>query len=279
MKDSHSRGRLLLGLLFGVVGWTLGCWPLIAATVTVTIYPTAFSPSTVTIHVNDSVEWIWQSNFHTSSSTTGLWDSGLYNAPHNYTYQFTSPGTFPYECSYHGFTGSVTVLAVTLPPSVTITNPPNGQVLSAPASLTLGVTATDSAGSVTNVQFFQGATSLGNVASAPYSKAVTGLSAGSYTFSAVASDNRGLNATNSVSVSVLNPSPLTVSAPRWVSATSFAFTYAADVGLRYVVQSSPDLMNWIGIGTNAATTSPVVFQDNNASGAAGFYRVWRLPNP
>jgi hypothetical protein len=279
MKDSHSRGRPFLGLLFGVVGWTLGCWPLTAATVTVTIYSSYFSPSTVTINVNDSVEWFWATDYHTTTSTTGLWDSGLYTTGYTYTYKFNNAGSFPYSCTYHGFTGTIMVQAVNVPPSIIITNPPNGQVLSAPVSLTLGATATDADGSVTNVQFFQGSTSLGNVASAPYSKAVTGLSAGSYTFSAVASDNGGLTATNSVSVSVINPSPLTVSAPRWVSATSFAFSYAADVGLRYVVQRSPDLKNWIGIGTNAATTNPVVFQDNNASGAAGFYRVWRLPNP
>jgi hypothetical protein len=189
MKDSHSRGRPFPGLLFGVVGWTLGCLPLTAATVTVGIYNYYFSPSTVTINVNDSVEWIWYSDYHNSTSTTGLWGTGLYNTGYTYTYMFSSAGSFPYSCTYHTFTGTVMVQAVNVPPTVIITNPPNGRVLSAPASLTLGATATDADGSVTNVQFFQGSTSLGNVASAPYSKAVTGLAAGSYTFSAVASDH------------------------------------------------------------------------------------------
>ena len=279
MIDLHFRGRPFLGLLFGVVGWTLGCWPLKGATVGVNI-GSGFSPSTVTINVNDTVQWTWVTYYHSTTSTGGLWDSGVHNPPYSYSHTFTSNGMYPYECTYHGFTGSVTVQGtVNVPPSITITNPPNGQVLSAPASLTLGATATDSDGSVTNVQFFQGTTSLGNVSSAPYSKSVTGLPAGSYTFSAVASDNGGLTATNLVAVSVVNPSPLTVSAPRRVSGTGFAFSYAADVGLRYVVQRSADLKNWVGVNTNTAATNPVSYQDNSASAALEYYRVMRLPNP
>ena len=105
------------------------------------------------------------------------------------------------------------------------------------------------------------------------------FAAGNYTFSAVASDNGGLTATNSVTVSVITPSPLTVSAPRRVSATGFAFSYAANVGLRYVVQRSADLKSWVGVNTNTAATNPVSYQDNNAPAVAEFYRVMRLPNP
>ena len=279
MKYSHSSSHLFRGLLFGAIGWTLGCLPLAATTATVHIGYYGYTPSSSTINVNDQVEWIWDTDYHSTTSTTGLWDSGLYNAGYTYTRTFSSAGSFPYYCTYHGFTGSITVQAVNVPPSVTITNPPNGEVLSAPASLTLGATATDSDGTVTSVQFFQGTTSLGNVASAPYSKTVTGLAAGSYTFSAVASDNGGLTATNSVTVSVITPSPLTVSAPRRVTPTGFAFSYAADAGLRYVVQRSADLKSWVGLNTNTAAGSPVSYQDNNASPAAEFYRVMRLPNP
>lgn len=279
MKDMHFGGRLFCGLVIGVAAWTFGGWPLAAATATVHIGYSGYSPNSSTINVNDQVEWIWDTDYHSTTSTTSLWDSGLYNAGYTYTRTFSSAGSFPYYCTFHGFTGSITVQAVNVPPSVTITNPPNGEVLSAPASLTLGATATDSDGSVTNIQFFQGTTSLGNVPSAPYAKSLTGLAAGSYTFSAVASDNGGLTATNSVSVSVITPSPLTVSAPRHASATGFAFSYSADVGLRYVVERSADLKNWVGVNTNTAATNPVSYQDNNASAAAEYYRVMRLPNP
>src|SRR5688572_10615079 len=62
---------------------------------------------------------------------------------------------------------AITVKANT-PPTVSITNPPNGAVFTAPASFTLAATAADPGGSVTNVQFFRDATSLGNDTSSPY---------------------------------------------------------------------------------------------------------------
>ena len=196
-----------------------------------------------------------------------------------FTNIFTSPGTFPYQCTYHLFTGSVIVQAAVVPPTVALTNPPDGAVLSAPASLVLKATASDTAGSVTNVQFFQGTGLLGSVASAPYSMAVSGLSPGSYVFSAVATDNSGLTATNSITVHVITPAPLTLSGAQWVPPTGFRFSYAADPGLSYIVQRSGDLLHWIGLQTNTATSNPVVVLDPNAPGTAGFYRVGRLPNP
>jgi len=78
---------------------------------------------------------------------------------------------------------------------ITITNPFAGAVFTAPASFLLEASASDPDGSVTNVQFFRDATSLGSDTSSPYSVSVSGLVAGDYTLSAVASDNRGLRAT------------------------------------------------------------------------------------
>ena len=83
-----------------------------------------------------------------------------------------------------------------------ITNPANGAVFTAPASFTLAASASDSDGSVTQVQFFQATTSLGVDTTSPYSVSVSGLVAGSYTFSAVATDNAGAKSTNSISLTV-----------------------------------------------------------------------------
>jgi hypothetical protein len=68
-----------------------------------------------------------------------------------------------FRVSYVGGDGNdVTLAATDTPPTVTITNPPNGAVFDAPASFTLAAAVADPAGSVTNVQFFRAATSLGN---------------------------------------------------------------------------------------------------------------------
>jgi plastocyanin/uncharacterized protein (DUF2141 family) len=176
-------------------------------------------------------------------------------------------------------TNSVNIIVDT-PPSVTITNPAADVVLSAPANVTVQASVADTDGSVTNVQFLIGSTVLTNQTAAPFSAVTNNLPAGSYTFSAIASDDNGVKATNAVTVSVVTPLPLVISAPQFSSA-SFQFSYAANVGLSYIVQRSTNLVapNWIPIFTNTAAGSPVIFADNLATNNPAFYRVGQLPNP
>src|SRR5439155_167327 len=51
---------------------------------------------------------------------------------------------------------NVTVSAANTPPSVTITNPIDGAVLSSSVALTIRASASDPDGAVTNIQFFDG---------------------------------------------------------------------------------------------------------------------------
>ena len=243
---------------------------------------TIFVPATTNIALNDTVLWNWAGLNHSTTSDTGLWDSMTFNAPHTFSFTFTNAGTFPYHCTPHlafGMVGSIVVTGPPSPPSVTITNPPNNITLAQPASFTLAASASDSDGSVTNVQFLQGSSNLGNDNTSPFSFPVNNLTPGDYIFSAVASDNSGMKATNSITVHVVDPVPITLSAPERLSATSFRFNYSANVGLRYVVERSLDLFSWSALNTNTAASDPVVFTDNAATGDPGYYRVGRLPNP
>ena len=178
-------------------------------------------------------------------------------------------------------TGLISVAAVDLPPTVSITNPVNNATFSAPASFTVAATASDSDGTVTNVQFFQGATSLGNFATSPYSVPVNNLAAADYAFSAVATDNGGLTATNAVTVHVVTPVPIVLSAPHFLSPTDFRFDYTVNPGLSYIIQRASDLGSgiWTTLSTNLATGSPMLFDDTALSGSPAFYRVGLLPNP
>jgi glucose/arabinose dehydrogenase len=90
---------------------------------------------------------------------------------------------------------SVTVNVANVPPSVTITNPIDNAILSSSANVTLRASATDSDGTVTNVQFFDGLTSLGNDATSPFTLNVS-LAIGAHTLTAVASDNLGATGTS-----------------------------------------------------------------------------------
>jgi plastocyanin len=179
-----------------------------------------FFPATTNIATGDSVLWTWNSTGPTPHSTTsdtiGLWDSTSVPAPHTFTQTFTSAGTFPYHCTIHvsfGMTGTIIVAAANLPPSVTITNPVSGTVFTAPANVAIQASASDSDGTVTNVQFLVGSTILSNDAAAPFSAVTNNLAAGSYTLSAIASDNSGAKATNSVSIVVDTPPSVTITNP------------------------------------------------------------------
>jgi plastocyanin/uncharacterized protein (DUF2141 family) len=240
-----------------------------------------FSPAAVTINVNDQVKWTWIGSIvHTTTSDSSLWDSGVKGNGSTFVTTFSAAGSFPYHCSVHPFmTAAITVQAANVPPTVTITNPPNGSVLAAPATFSIGARASDTDGTVTNVLFLQGTTSIGNVQNNPYSVAVNNLPAGDYTFSAVASDNGGAKATNAITMHVVTPAPITLSAAQRLSPDCFQFSYSATVGLRYAVQRSADFTHWTALTTNTARSSSEIFLDQSATGNLNFYRVGLLPNP
>lgn len=73
-----------------------------ADTVDVNIVGFAFVPDTVIVTVGDVVRWTNSDGpAHTSTSDAPLWDSGNLSTGQTYSYQFNTPGTFPYHCSIH----------------------------------------------------------------------------------------------------------------------------------------------------------------------------------
>jgi glucose/arabinose dehydrogenase/plastocyanin len=180
-----------------------------AASTNVNIQPFSFDPDNVTININDEVVWTWVSDTHDSFSDNGLWNSGLHDTGFVFSHTFPDAGTFPYRCTFHDFTGVVNVQAANSAPTVAITSPANGASFTAPAIVAITATASDSDGSVTNVQFFDGATFLGATNNTPYTVTAT-FAAGGHALSAVATDIGGLSTTSSVVnilVSVPNDPP------------------------------------------------------------------------
>src|SRR5262249_44036926 len=107
------------------------------------------------------------------------------------------------------------------PPSILITNPLAGVVLTAPASFQLAAQAFDVDGIVVNVQFFQGSNALGSVANSPFAVPVSNLLAGDYSFSAVATDRNGLNATNTITIHVVESMVILASTCLFVPSSQF----------------------------------------------------------
>jgi plastocyanin len=260
------------------------------ANVTVNNTPTGFVPASTTINPGDTVIWTWPSGSDehnvTSTSATKEWTaSATLNGPATFTnvFSITTHGTFPYECTVHLFTGQIIVVTNLNPPAVAITNPASGTFYAAPANVTIQAVASDpnSGGSITNIQFRVDNNILANVKTAPFSATTNGIEAGTHTLAAVASDNSGLKATNSISISVVTPVPLIIGSVVRLSASSFELNYAANTNLTYIVQKSSDLAanNWTNIATNTATSGTVVFTDINAITTPAFYRVLRVANP
>ena len=118
--------------------------------------------------------------------------------------------TFTFWNSCHvspvpGFSYVRSTPAANQPPTVSITSPTNGASFTAPATVPITATASDSDGTVTNVAFFDGSTLLGHTNNTPYSVTNT-FTAGGHALTAVATDNGGLSTTSAV----VN---ITVSAP------------------------------------------------------------------
>ena len=191
-----------------------------AADFTVRVGEFYFDPPNITIAIGDTVTWINEGfQPHDSTSVQGLWSSGTLFAEDSFPFTFTSPGQFSYVCARHianfpGQTGLVVVASVNLPPSVFIAVPANGAAFLSPASFSIIANASDSDGSVANVQFFVNGNPVGNSTGPIFSASVVDLSVGNYLLTTVATDNQGaITTSDGISISVTNPAakfPLSV---------------------------------------------------------------------
>jgi mono/diheme cytochrome c family protein len=82
------------------------------------------------------------------------------------------------------------------PPAVVLTTPTNGTSLTASASTTVSAIAEDQYNSIASVSFYANGGFLGAVTNVPYTLTASGLMAGSYALTAVASDTTGITSTS-----------------------------------------------------------------------------------
>lgn len=87
--------------------------PAPASSNTVLMSGMTFSPATITVAVGTTVTWKNDDGIaHTSTSDTGVWDTGNIAAGGSAVTTFNTAGTFPYNCKYHvsmGMRGTVVV--------------------------------------------------------------------------------------------------------------------------------------------------------------------------
>ena len=164
--------------------------------------------------------------------------------------------------------------------TVAITNPTNNAVLAAPATFTFAADASDlDADGLSDVEFYIGPNLVDDVFSSPFETPVTDLAAGGYTLTVIAYDNVGATATNSITITVQNSGPITLTALK-LAAGRFSFNASGlTAGKTNIVQVSTNLAfsaGWVSIATNVATGSSASFT-NAVSGGRGFFRLLQQP--
>ncbi len=118
MKLSRSIGGLGVGLGLAILGFAatgVGAAPSQQAVrVEMVSQPDVrFVPETITISPGTTVTWVTTSGSHTTTSDTGVWDSGRRLAVgEEFSYTFNTAGVYPYYCQPHldrGMIGRVVV--------------------------------------------------------------------------------------------------------------------------------------------------------------------------
>jgi plastocyanin len=222
------------------------------ATANVQVGDFFFSPFSVNIRPGDTVRWTnatTRTHDTTSKAAPPLWGSG--NVLPNGTFSFTFPnlGSFPYQCVQHqqfNQTGTV-VVAANVAPTVALNTPANGTTYGRPATFTVTAAASDSDGTVTQVQFFANNTLLGTDLMSVYSVVTSNLLAGSYALTAQAWDNSGAKRTSA-------PVNITVSQPAG-GVTHFVDVSDLAVNPPLLIANVGDTVIWRNVGTSNHTAS------------------------
>ncbi|MEO8425631.1 MAG: lysyl oxidase family protein, partial [Verrucomicrobiota bacterium] len=129
------------------------------------------------------------------------------------TVSFSQAGTYVLRLSASdsllSTTDDITVTVNPASPLVTanITSPATGATFTAPANINISATASSSAGSITRVDFFQGANLLGTATTSPYIVPWNNVASGNYVVTARATDSTAATGTSSP-VNIVVSSPL-----------------------------------------------------------------------
>ena len=120
------------------------------------------------------------------------------------SYALTAKATDNLSATTTSATVNITVNSVVtnIPPTVSITSPTNFRIFPARTPITINVNAADADGTVSKVEFFNGAAKLGEDLTAPYSFTWTTAPTGFLTLTAKATDNLSAT-TTSTAVSII----------------------------------------------------------------------------
>ena len=201
-------------------------------------------------------------------------------APYTVNWNSVAAGTYSITAKATDTQGESTASAaisimvkVNVPPSVSITAPTNNASYTGPAGVTLTANAADTDGTITKVDFFNGATLLGTTTAAPYTYNWAGVAAGNYTITAKATDSQGATTASSpIAINVNGLPTVNLTAP----ANNASYIAPATIALAATAADADGTIAKVDFfqGTTllaTVTTAPYAF---NWSGAAlGSYSI------
>ncbi|MFN8009042.1 MAG: Ig-like domain-containing protein [Terriglobia bacterium] len=210
-------------------------------------------------------------NFGASQGTSILKFNGVTATPTSWgSTSITAPvpagsTTGPVTVTVAGVISNGMTFTMNSAPTVTLTSPANGALYAAPAVIVLEASASDPGGSITKVDFYKGPTLIGTVTSPPYTFTWNGMTSGTYSLTAVATDNTSLATTsNVVNVSVGYAPAVSLTSPTSGSA------FGAPASILLTASASDSDGNLIKVDffqgnqlIGTATSSPYNFTWNN----------------
>jgi plastocyanin len=122
--------RLAIPLIFVIASFGA---PVYAQTVSVSVIDDQFVPKTLTITAGTTVTWTNNGGMtHSVTADDGSYDSGNLSPGQSFSHTYTTPGTYPYYCVFHGapggvgMSGTITVTGASAAPTVTSISPTTG---------------------------------------------------------------------------------------------------------------------------------------------------------
>jgi endoglucanase len=153
-----------------------------------------FDASTSTDPNSDVLTYAW--TFGDGTSGTGAKPTHTYNTAGSFVATVTV--TDGKGGSSQATVNITVTTAGNTPPTVSITAPANSASFAAGTAINITANAADSNGTVSKVEFFAGATKLGEDLTSPYSFSWTNAAAGTYSLTAKATDNQAATTTSTV---------------------------------------------------------------------------------
>jgi RHS repeat-associated protein len=163
---------------------------------------TAPATITVTANASDPEGALTKVDFYQGTTLIGT----ATTFPYSVTWAGVLSGAYQLTAVATDGAGATTTSAavnvrVNTPPTVSITTPTGGATFTAPANIAISADAADTDGTIISVAFYQNGSLITTLTATPYSITWTGVPAGSYSLTAVATDDAG-TATTSAAVSI-----------------------------------------------------------------------------